>query len=53
MKAADYEAVGAALLWTLAKGLGDAFDEPTRAAWTHLYVAASGAMTSTSGRMTA
>ena len=53
VKAADYEPVGAALLWTLAKGLGDAFDEPTRAAWTHLYVAASGAMTSASGRMMA
>ena len=34
---AHYDAVGAALLWTLEKGLGDAFDEPTRAAWTKLY----------------
>jgi hemoglobin-like flavoprotein len=34
---ASYEAVGAALLWTLDYGLGKKFDEPCRAAWTRLY----------------
>lgn len=32
-----YAKVGEALLWTLEKGLGSAFDAPTRAAWTELY----------------
>ena len=35
--AAHYDTVGAALLWTLAQGLGDAFDAPARAAWTDAY----------------
>ena len=34
---AHYDAVGAALLKTLAQGLGDAFDAPTRDAWIAMY----------------
>ena len=37
VRAADYETVGAALLWTLEQGLGEAFDEPTRDAWASAY----------------
>jgi hemoglobin-like flavoprotein len=33
----DYETVGSALLWTLEKGLGDAFTEEVRAAWVKVY----------------
>ena len=33
----DYETVGAALLWTLAKALGRDFNAPARAAWTAVY----------------
>ena len=32
-----YETVGAALLWTLEKGLGDAFTADVREAWTTVY----------------
>jgi hemoglobin-like flavoprotein len=32
-----YETVGAALLWTLEKGLGEAFTPDVRAAWTAVY----------------
>ena len=32
-----YETVGAALLWTLEKGLGDAFTAEVREAWTTVY----------------
>lgn len=34
---AHYETVGAALLWTLEKGLGDAFTTEVREAWTTIY----------------
>lgn len=34
---AHYAKVGEALIWTLERGLGAAFDAPTRAAWLHLY----------------
>lgn len=34
---AHYDTVGAALLKTLEQGLGDAFDEGTRAAWVAMY----------------
>ena len=37
VRAADYETVGSALLWTLDQGLGPAFDEDTREAWTVAY----------------
>lgn len=34
---ADYQAVGAALLWTLEQGLGDQFTPEVREAWTTTY----------------
>src|SRR5215468_105780 len=34
---AHYDTVGAALLWTLEKGLGKAFTEDTREAWATVY----------------
>ncbi|MCW5749261.1 MAG: hemin receptor [Alphaproteobacteria bacterium] len=37
VKAADYDTVGGALLWTLEKGLGPAFTGEVRAAWTACY----------------
>ncbi len=37
VKDAHYDTVGAALLWTLEAGLGDAFTEDTKAAWTAVY----------------
>ena len=44
VKAEDYEKVGASLIRTLEKGLGDEFDTPTRDAWIGAYGALSGAM---------
>jgi hemoglobin-like flavoprotein len=41
---AHYDTVGAALLQTLADGLGERFDAPTREAWTAMYVLASRTM---------
>jgi hemoglobin-like flavoprotein len=35
---AHYETVGAALIWTLEKGLGKAWSEEVKAAWTEVYV---------------
>lgn len=32
-----YDTVGAALLWTLGQGLGDAFTAEVKAAWTEVY----------------
>ncbi|WP_290538888.1 globin domain-containing protein [Alcanivorax sp.] len=37
VKPEDYDAVAQALLWTLAQGLGDAFDADTESAWTEAY----------------
>ena len=39
-----YETVGAALLWTLEQGLGDAFTQPVKAAWTEAYTVLSSVM---------
>ncbi len=39
-----YDSVGAALLWTLAQGLGDAWSAEAQAAWTKAYDAIAGAM---------
>ncbi len=39
-----YQAVGTALIWTLEQGLGDAFTEEARAAWTGVYGLVSGTM---------
>lgn len=33
----DYDTVGQALIWTLEQGLGDAFDQATKAAWLEVY----------------
>jgi nitric oxide dioxygenase len=45
-KAEHYPVVGAALLWTLEKGLGDGWTPETAAAWTAAYGALSGYMIS-------
>lgn len=37
VKGEDYDVVGEALLWTLGQGLGDAFTDETKAAWTETY----------------
>ena len=42
--AAHYDAVGSALLWTLGKGLGDAFTQPVEAAWLDAYTTLASAM---------
>ena len=38
VKDADYESVGAALLWTLEQGLGEEFTSEVRAAWAEAYL---------------
>ncbi len=38
VQAAHYDTVGAALLWTLEQGLGDAFAPEVREAWTTVYL---------------
>ncbi len=38
VKDGDYDTVASALLWTLEKGLGDAFTPMVKAAWTETYV---------------
>ena len=43
--AAHYAPVGAALLWTLEKGLGPDFTPEVKAAWTDTYTALAGVMT--------
>jgi hemoglobin-like flavoprotein len=43
--AAQYAPVGAALLWTLEKGLGPDFTPEVKAAWTETYTALAGVMT--------
>jgi len=45
-KAEHYPVVGGALLWTLEKGLGDAWTPETEAAWTAAYGTLSGYMIS-------
>jgi hemoglobin-like flavoprotein len=42
----QYAPVGAALLWTLEKGLGPDFTPETKLAWTEAYTALAGVMTS-------
>lgn len=39
-----YATVGAALLWTLGAGLGDAFTDEVKEAWTEAYTILAGAM---------
>jgi nitric oxide dioxygenase len=43
-EAAHYPVVGEALLWTLEKGLGEAWTPPVAAAWTQAYTTLSGFM---------
>lgn len=38
VKNEDYDTVGEALLWTLGAGLGDAFTDDVKKAWTDTYV---------------
>lgn len=45
----DYDTVGQALLWTLRKGLGEAFTPDVEAAWSNVYTALASAMQSGSG----
>ncbi|HSD36790.1 MAG TPA: globin family protein [Rhodocyclaceae bacterium] len=40
----QYDTVGAALLWTLDKGLGEAFTAEVKEAWTVAYTTLAGAM---------
>lgn len=44
VKAEHYETVGAALLWTLGQGLGDAFTDDVKSAWTSAYEAIAATM---------
>lgn len=41
---AHYDTVGAALLWTLEQGLGDAFTPQVKAAWAEAYTLLAGTM---------
>jgi hemoglobin-like flavoprotein len=43
--AAHYKPVGEALIWTLQKGLGDAFTPPVKDAWVAAYTTLAGVMT--------
>jgi hemoglobin-like flavoprotein len=42
----DYDTVGQALLWTLRKGLGEAFTPDVEEAWTNVYATLASAMQS-------
>jgi hemoglobin-like flavoprotein len=42
----DYDTVGQALLWTLQKGLGEAFTPDVEAAWSEVYATLASAMQS-------
>ena len=42
----DYDTVGQALLWTLRKGLGDAFTADVELAWSNVYTTLASAMQS-------
>ena len=42
----DYDTVGQALIWTLRKGLGDAFTPDVEAAWSDVYATLASAMQS-------
>ena len=45
----DYNTVGQALLWTLRKGLGEAFTPDVEAAWSNVYATLASAMQSGTG----
>lgn len=44
VQAADYDIVGAALLWTLEQGLGEAFTTEVKQAWTNVYTVLANTM---------
>jgi hemoglobin-like flavoprotein len=44
VEASHYDTVGAALLWTLEQGLGEAWTDEVEAAWTELYDEVAGTM---------
>jgi hemoglobin-like flavoprotein len=44
VKAEDYDKVGESFLWTLEKGLGDAFTPDVKEAWTVVYTTVAGVM---------
>ena len=44
VRAEHYDTVGAALLWTLAQGLGEQFTPEVEAAWTALYTLVASTM---------
>lgn len=44
VKDEHYDTVGGALLYTLEKGLGDAWNDELKAAWTETYVTVAGVM---------
>lgn len=46
VKEADYDAVAAALLWTLEKGLGEEFTDEVKRAWTTTYTVVADTMKS-------
>lgn len=49
VKDQHYDTVGTALLWTLEKGLGDAFTPPVREAWTETYTVLATVMKESAG----
>lgn len=50
VKPQDYGTVATALLWTLEKGLGDAFTPPVKEAWTETYMVLAQTMQAASAR---
>ena len=48
----DYDTVGAALLWTLEKGLGPAWNNDVKAAWTETYVTLANVMKNAAAEQT-
>lgn len=53
VKDADYESVGAALLWTLEQALGEAFTLEVREAWTEAYLLVATVMRRAAARASA
>ena len=53
VKDADYDKVASALIWTLDKGLGEAFTEEVKAAWITTYSALAETMKSAAAEQTA
>ncbi len=53
VKEEDYDVVGEALLWTLGAGLGDAFTDEVKQAWTDTYVLLATTMKNAAASMAA